>query len=276
MRRLHEELFDLRVPPEALARWALETSAPVQEATYSAILFALQTEYASLTLLPVPGILVNEAGALDPDGFLRQPRGAIEHFRLRSSRAAAWMELCIFFRERFQMAAARKPPTSLDSLAVAFSLHDTPLEAAVDLLVRESVLPELEELILRTVTYPPLQLLLTSTRGSESQRGGEARRMAGAIIGDLRGKRLWQVRRRLVATATRAILGARPLFEELERAGLKADRARAARGFARRLEEALGELPGARVIPQAIVDRLASFVSADPGADPIDLDGPQA
>ena len=271
MRRLHEELFDLRVPPEALARWALETPAAVQEATYGAIFFALQTEYAALTLMPVPGLLVNEAGALDPDGFLRQPRGAVENFRHRSGRAAAWMELCIFFRERFPTAAARRPPATLDSLALAFSLHDTPLEAAVDVLVRESVVPEIEELLARTLTYPPLQALLLSTRGSEGQRSAEARRLAAVVLGELRGKRLWQVRRRLVATATRAILGSRPLLEELERGGLKADRSRAARGFARRLEEAVGELPGDRVVPQAILDRLACFVSADPAEEPIDV-----
>src|SRR5205085_5720832 len=101
MRRIHEELYDLRVPPESLARWALETSANAQEATYSAILFALRTEYAALTLLPVPELLTDEPGAVDPDGFLRQPRGGVEHFRLRTGRAQAWMELCIFFRERF-------------------------------------------------------------------------------------------------------------------------------------------------------------------------------
>src|SRR5207302_875814 len=189
MRRLHEELYDLRVPPESLARWALETPAPAQEATYAAIAFALQTEYAAAALLPVPTLMINEPGAVDQDGFLRQPRGAVEHFRLRSSRVAAWMELFIFFRERFPAAAA--------------------------------------------------------------------------VLGEMKGKRLWIVRHRLVMTATRAVLASRPLLEELERGGFKIDRGRAARGFARRLEEAVGELPGERVVPQAIVERLAGSLDRE-------------
>ncbi len=260
MRRLHEEMFDLRIAPELLARWALQTPMAAQEATFSAIAFALRTEYAGVNLLPAPDLLVNQPGAVDPDGFLRQPRGAVEHFRLRSSRVTAWLELLIHFRERFPTAASRTPPAELDALAQAFSSHLSPVEAAVDLLVRESVLPELEELILRALTYPPLQALLSANKSADAQRSAEARRLAGATLGEMKGKRLWAVRKRLVATATRAVLAARPLLEELERAGLKVDRARAAKGFARRLEEAVGELPGDRVLPQALVARLADKV----------------
>jgi hypothetical protein len=260
MRRLDEEMFNLRVPPEALARWALETPAAAQEATYSAIAFALRTEYAAATLLPAPSVLVNEPGLVDPDGFLRQPRGAVEHFRLRAGRAAAWMELFIHFRERFPTAAARTPPDSLDALAQAFSSHQTPVQSAVDLLVRESVLPEIEDLLSRAVTYPPLRAFLDMVRGTESQRSADARRLAAAVLGEMKGKRVWEVRKRLVATATRAILACRPLLEELERGGLRVDRARAARGFARRLDEAVGELPGTRVLPAALVARLAGQV----------------
>ena len=261
-RRIHEELFDLRVAPESLTRWALETPAAAQEATCSALSFGLHTEYAALTLLPAPDLLVNQPGSVDQDGFLRQPRGAVEHFRLRSIRVAAWMELFIHFRERFPSAAARPPPESLGALGLAFTSHGTPVEAAVDLLVRESILPEFEELMARALTYPPLQALLGSSLGSGPQRSAEARRLAAATLGEMKGKRLWEVRKRLVATATRATLAARPLLEELERGGLKVDRARAAKGFARRLEEAVGELPGDRVLPQALVERLAGSVTA--------------
>jgi hypothetical protein len=263
MRRLQEEPFDLRVPPEELARWALETPATAQEATYSAVVFALRAEYAGLTLLPAPDLIIGEPGQVDPDGFLRLPRGGLEHLKVRSARAAAWMDLCIFFRERFPSAAARKPPASLDALAQAFSNHANPVEASIDLLVRESIWPEIEELLQRTVTWPPLQALLKATRGSEAQRSAEARRLAAALMGELKGKLLWQVRKRLVSTATRAVLGARPLLEELERGGLRVDRGRAAKGFARRLGEAVGELPGDRVVPQVIVDKLAGIVSGE-------------
>ncbi len=64
------------------------------------------------------------------------------------------------------------------------------------------------------------------------------------------------MRTRLIAAVTRAILGARPLLEELERGGLRVERARAARGFARRLEEAVGELQGTRVLPASLIARL--------------------
>jgi hypothetical protein len=264
MRRLHDELFDLRVAPESLARWALETPAAAQDATYSAITFVLRSEYAAVSLLPAPELLVKQPGAVDPDGFLRQPRGAVEQFRRGAGRVAAWMELFIHFRERFPSVAARTPPEGLDGLSQAFSSHRTPLEAAVDLLVRECVVPELEELLARTLTYPPLKALLEVTRSTGVQRGAEARRLAAAVLGEMQGKRLWWVRKRLIATATRAILAARPLLEELERGGLKVDRARAAKGFARRLEEAAAELPGERVVPQALVARLAGAVSAGP------------
>jgi len=265
MRRLNDEMIDLRVPSEHLARWALETPAPAQEATYSALTFALRTEYAALTTMPVPELLVAEPWQVDRDGFLRQPRGAVEQFRLRSSRVVAWMELFIHFRERFPTASARVPPAALDGLAQAFSSHDTPVEAAVDLLVRESVLPEIEEILSRTLAYPPLQALLGALRGSQAQRSAEARRLAAPVLGEMKGTRLWSVRARIVATATRALLAARPLLDELERGGFKVDRRRAARGFARRLEEAVSELPGDRVLPAGLVSRLAGSVEEGGG-----------
>jgi len=40
----------------------------------------------------------------------------------------------------------------------------------------------------------------------------------------------------------------KPLLDELERGGLKVDRTRAAKGFARRLGEAVSELPAASVL----------------------------
>src|SRR5438067_1104218 len=100
MRRLHEELREIRVPSEQLARWALETPVALQEATAAALAFLVHAEHAAATLLPVPTLLRSEQAILDPDGFLRQPRGAVEHFRLRAHRAIAWMDLFIFFRER--------------------------------------------------------------------------------------------------------------------------------------------------------------------------------
>lgn len=259
MRRLHEEIREVRIPSEKLARWALETPAAAQEATYSALAFLVHTEHAALTLLPVATVLSHEKAVLDPDGFLRQPRGAVEHLRLRSTRAMAWMDLFIFFRERFPLPAQRQPPEALYGMAQAFSHHDDPLEAAVDLLVHECVLPELEELLHRTVTYPGLQMLLEQARADDPQRSAEARRLASYVLGDLSGTRLWRVRKRLVSTATRAVLGARPLVDELVRGGFKVDRARAARGFVRRLEEAVGELTGAPVLPEGLLERLAEL-----------------
>ncbi len=267
MRRLHEEFREVRIPSERLARWALETPQVAQEATYSALAFLMHTEHAALTLLPVPAVLAHERAVLDPDGFLRQPRGAVEHLRLRSARAMAWMDLFIFFRERFPTPAQRTPPEALYGLARAFSHHDDPLEAAVDLLVHECVLPELEELLLRNVTYPGLQMLLEKFRADDPQRSAEARRLASHVLGDLSGTRLWRVRKRLVATATRAVLGARPLLDELLRGGLKIDRARAARGFVRRLEEAVGELTGAKVLPEGLLEKLA-VIGGAPSAPP--------
>src|SRR5438045_7622468 len=116
MRRIHEDIDDVRVPSEALARWALETPVAAQEATCSALAFLVHVEHAGTTLLPVPTLLRSEQAVLDPDGFLRQPRGAVEHFRLRSHRAMAWMDLFIFYRERFAAAAQRQPPGSLYSM----------------------------------------------------------------------------------------------------------------------------------------------------------------
>src|SRR3954471_24640378 len=99
MRRPHEDLQDIRVPSEALARWALETPVAAQEATCAALAFLVAVEHATSTLLPVPKVLRSDQAVLDPDGFLRQPRGAVEHYRLRTTRTMAWMDLFIFFRE---------------------------------------------------------------------------------------------------------------------------------------------------------------------------------
>lgn len=268
MRRLNEEIREVRIPSETLARWALETPALAKEATYGALAFLVHVEHAAVTLLPVPTVLAHEAAVLDPDGYLRQPRGAVEHLRLRATRAIAWMDLLIFFRERFPAAAQRPLPDadSLRGLARAFSHHDDPLEAAVDLLVHECVLPELEQLLLRTVTYPGLQMLLQQVAADDPQRSAEARRLASYVLGDLSGARLWRVRKRLVTTATRAVLGARPLLDELARGGLKVDRARAARGFVRRLEEAVADLTGAKVLPEGLLEKLAELGAA-PAAD---------
>jgi|GEM_PF-1724319 len=257
MRRIPEELREIRVPPESLARWALETAAPAQEATCAALTFLVHTEHAAATLLPVPTILQLGKAIQDPDGFSRLPRSAEEHFRSRSQRALAWMELFLFFRERFPEAARREPSQALYSLAQAFARHDDATEAAVDLLVRECVLPEIEEQLQRTLTYPPLLVLLKTLRETDPQRSVDARRLSAQVLGELSGKRLWAVRKRLVASATRAVLGARPIFDELERGGMKVDRTRAARGFARRLEEAVSELAGTRVLPANLLARLA-------------------
>ena len=77
----------------------------------------------------------------------QQPRGAVEHFRLRAHRAMAWMDAFIFFRERFPAAAQRQPPESLYNLPQLLSSHGDELDAATDLLVRECVLPEIEEIL---------------------------------------------------------------------------------------------------------------------------------
>src|SRR5438876_9240930 len=159
MRRLHDELREIRVPSEQLARWALETPVALQEATAVALAFLVHAEHAAATLLPVPTLLRSEQAILDPDGFLRQPRGAVEHFRLRAHRAIAWMDLFIFFRERFATSAQRQPPESLYGMAQLFQSRGDELEASVDLLVRECVMPEIEELLARVLTYPPMQVL---------------------------------------------------------------------------------------------------------------------
>ena len=262
MRRLDEEIREVRVPSEVLARWALETPVGVQEATCAALAFLVETEHSATTLLPVPGILRSDRAVLDPDGFLRQPRGALEHYRLRSMRAMAWMDLFIFFRERFPAPAQRHAPDSLYTLSRLFSRHEDELDAAVDLLVRESVMPEIEDLLGRTLTYPPLQALLKRLRDNDPQRSADARRLAAAVLGELTGTRLWRVRTRLIATATRVLLAAKPLLDELERGGLKVDRTRAARGFARRLEEAVSEIPGAPL--EAILRQLAGTADGEP------------
>jgi hypothetical protein len=262
MRRLHEEIREVRVPSEALARWALETPVGAQEATGAALAFLVHVEHASTTLLPVPTILRSEQAVLDPDGFLRQPRGAAEHYRLRAHRAMAWMDLFAFFRERFPTPAQRQPPDALYNMGQLFGGRGDDVEAATDLVVRECVMSEIEELISRTLTYPPLQMLLQSLRESDPQRSAEARRLAAVVLGDLSGAKLWKVRTRLVTTSTRALLAAKPLLDELERGGFKVDRTRAARGFARRLEEALAELPGGPVL-QSILRQLAGTVDGD-------------
>ena len=260
MRRPSDDMREVRAPPELLARWALEAPAPTQEATWSALCFLVEVEHAAVTQLPVPTVLRNEKAALDPDGFLRVPRGALEQFRLRSARAMGWMEQLLFFRERFPTAAQRNPPDGIYALARLFGGDAGPQDASVDVLVRESVLPEIEDLLHRTLTYPGLHLMLERMRENDPQRSAEARRLAGDVLGELTNTSVWGVRKRLVSTATRAVLGARPLLEELERGGMKVDRGRAARGFARRLEEAVSALSGVRVLPEALIARLAGKV----------------
>ena len=265
MRRPNEETIDIRVPSEALARWALETPIAAQEATGAALAFMVHAEHASATLLPVPTVLRSERAILDPDGFLRQPRGAVDHFRARANRAIAWMDLFIFFRERFPEAAKRQPPDALYGVAQLFGARGDDIEACVDLLVRECLLPEIEEILSRALSYPPLQALEQRMKDAEPQRNAEARRLAAGVLGELSGARLWKVRTRLVTTATRALLSAKPLLDELERGGFRIDRTRAARGFARRLEEAVAELPGGPLL-QSILHQLAGPAPAGPDA----------
>jgi hypothetical protein len=274
MRRPTDDLADVRAPPEALARWALEASISAQEATWSALSFLARFEHASATLLPAPALLQTEQAIQDPDGFLRMPRGALDHFRQRSARALAWMEQLLFFRERFPEPARRDPPQAIWSLAHTFLQRGNPRERAVDVLVRESVMPEIEEVFLRTLTYPPLKILLQRLRDVESQLGANSRRLAAQVLGDLDSSSVWAVRKRLVATATRAILGARPLLEEIERGGTAIDRTRAARGFARRLEEAVVGLSGTKVLPLAIIERLAGKVASGATDEPDDSEKP--
>ncbi len=64
------------------------------------------------------------------------------------------------------------------------------------------------------------------------------------------------------------MLASKPLLDELERGGFKVDRTRAARGFARRLEEAVSELPVAAFL-ESILQKLGG--SPDEPSD----DGPQ-
>jgi hypothetical protein len=267
MRRLHDEPQEIRVPSEALARWALETTIAAQEATCSALAFLVHFEHASSTLLPVSQLLRSSQAVQDQDGFLRMPRGAMEHFRLRTQRAMQWMDLFIFFRERFAAAAARPLPEGLFAMAQLFSRHEDELHSALDLVVRECVMPEIEDLIFRTIRYPPLQLLFQKLRENDPQRSVDARRLAAAIIEDPSGARLWKIRTRLVTTSTRALLAAKPLLDELERGGSKVDRTRAARGFARRLEEAVGELPGAPIL-ESLLHQLAGEPEAPASTEP--------
>jgi hypothetical protein len=256
MRRPEEDLGDVRVPSEALARWSLQTAVAAQEATFSALAFMAHVEHAAVTLLPVPQLLKSTQATLDPDGFLRMPRGAVEHFRLRTARAIAWMDLFIFFRERFPAPAAHVPPDALFSMSQLFSRHEDDVHASLDLVVRECVMPEIEDLLAKLVQYPPLQALFKKLRENDPQRSAEARRLAAALISDPSGARKWKIRTRLIATATRALLAAKPLLDELERGGFKVDRTKSARGFARRLEEAVGELPGAPLL-ESLLHQLA-------------------
>ncbi|HEY2028959.1 MAG TPA: hypothetical protein VGH20_07090 [Myxococcales bacterium] len=267
MRRLHEEPQEIRVPSEALARWALETTIAAQEATCAALAFLVHTEYATATLLPVPQLIRSSKAEQDQDGFLRMPRGAMEHFRLRSQRALQWMDLVIFFRERFPAAAARPLPDAIFSMAQLFARHDDELHAALDLVVRECVMPEIEDLLVRTVRYPPLQILFQRLRENDAQRSVDARRLAATVIEDPSGAKLWKIRSRLVATSTRALLASKPLLDELERGGFKVDRTRAARGFAKRLEEAVGELPGAPLL-ETLLHQLAGDAEGRPVVQP--------
>ena len=265
MRPTLDDLSSLRAAPEQLARWALETPIPAQEATLCALAFLAHTEHAGSTLLNVVDVLLSERATEDSDGFQRLSRAAVEHFRHRSTRAMAWMELLVFFRERFPAAARAPLPPTLTNLARTFTVHAGELEAAVDLLVRESVVPEIEDLLQRALTYPPLQSLLARLREGDVARSQETRRFASEALGELSGQRVWKVRRRLIGQSTKAILGSRPLLDALERGGLKVDRARAAKGFARRLEEAVVGLRGTRVIPTAILARLAGRLERQPG-----------
>jgi hypothetical protein len=260
---MQDDVRELRVPPELLARWALETPQAAQVATYRALAFLARTEHAACTLLPVADALLEDEAALDSDGFLRQPRGALSHFRQRTERATAWLEMLVSFRERFPRASEEPPPPPLFQLAAAFSQHADALESATDLLLRECVMPELEEALLRAITYPGLQALLLRLRETDTQRSADACKLAAAAVGPLSGRTVWLVRRRLVTGAGRAVLGARPLFDELQRAGLPVDRRRAAKGFARRLEEAVAVLPGKRVLPAALVARLAGALHGE-------------
>jgi hypothetical protein len=265
MRRLHEDIQEVRVPSETLARWALETTITAQEATCSALAFLVSTSHASTTLLPVPQLLRSEQAVQDPDGFLRMPRGAVEDFRMRTQRAMAWMDLFIFFRERFAAAASRPPPDGLFAMAQLFTRHDDELEAALDMVVRECVMPEIDELLYRSLRYPPLQILFQRLRESDAQRSAEARRLAATVIQDPSGARLWKIRTRLITTSTRVLLASKPLMDELERGGFKVDRTRAARGFARRLEEAVGELPGAPLLGSLLHQLAGQAEPTSPG-----------
>jgi hypothetical protein len=271
MRRVQDELGEVRVPSEALARWALTTTVSAQEATFSALAFMAHVEHAAVTLLPVPQLLSSTQASQDPDGFLRMPRGAVEHFRMRTQRAVAWMDLFIFFRERFPAATTHAPPDSLFAMSQLFTGHEDELDSSLDLVVRECVMPEIEELLVKLVKYPPLQALFQKLRENDPQRSAEARRLAATIIADPSGARLWKIRTRLIATSTRALLAAKPLLDELERGGSKVDRGRSARGFARRLEEAVGELPGALLIESLLHQLAGSEVNGQPEPKPESL-----
>src|SRR5207245_10052116 len=179
-----------------------------QEATGAALAFLVHAEHAATTLLPVPTLLRSEQAILDPDGFLRHPRGAVEHFRQRADRAIAWMDLFIFFRERFPAAAQRQPPEALYNIAQLLGSHGDDLEAAADLLVRECAMAEVEEVLARTLTYPPLQALMQNLREHDAQRSAEARRLAAAILGDLPSARQLKVRKHLAMTATLTVAAA--------------------------------------------------------------------
>src|SRR5205814_4546000 len=138
------------VDSEQLLRWAPENPRERQRATDDALGLLVYAEYAAATLLTVLTLLRSEQAIDEADGFLRQPRGAVEHFRLRAHRAIAWMDLFIFFRERFPGPAQRHTPDALYNMGQLFGSHGDEVEAAVDLLIRECVMAEIEEILSRT------------------------------------------------------------------------------------------------------------------------------
>ena len=60
MRKLHEDIRQVRVPSEVLARWSLDTPVVAQETTGAALAFLVYVEHASIGLLPVPTILQSD------------------------------------------------------------------------------------------------------------------------------------------------------------------------------------------------------------------------
>ena len=62
------------MPPELLARWALEAPAQAQEATWSALCFLVEVEHAAVTQLPLPAdhVLVTFESRLSQGGFIEE------------------------------------------------------------------------------------------------------------------------------------------------------------------------------------------------------------